>query len=801
MVTVSVIGSKGEVSSKQGLIRVIDNLPPHVSLFQVTPIQGRVPLRVLIHIEAKDPDPLPGSGGISKTEFDMDGDGVPDIMKDGLAEQVSYTYNNPGVYRVVARVYDDQNAFTMAGPITISAFLPEPVIENPEREIWHGGGGMASSITWSVPGKLIIADGYEGIKLYKNFYPDDITLVRKDLSYMDAQVSQVKIFENRIFANMDNAMGVYSAPMTYNGGWGKFSSVIEGNWLPLKEFYYNGNGFLVTVNDSSTSVALIEVKDGEIKGVYSHSLEFYSDYLQRNGGPSECSYPAIRDVVPAKDHVIFVMKKCLWDLPAEAIIRDIENPGNLKYFVPSLSLSDELYKGLFLKDSIILYSTYGIEEAKYYPPQVTDFSSINIGTIVDWVPSAFFGIYSKTSTNVVLLQSSNSGNNYLYSFSSSDQTINYLRKMNMNFLVRDFKRDGKKKIFAVGKDGIIIEQNNDVYKFPINDHMEGFAIAKLNGGNLLITTQNRSGYEVLDIDHFTSPMFLYHGGSFLTQYKNIFVKGEYGWLVTMSDKVAWLNRIKVITQPPYIQFLGKRKIADLEKGENFGFYPLEDSDVVGIEHEGPQEIYSCLITSKNLNQECNKIASEANGMTRINDALFISNPAASVYYYSISALLDGENGYLGFENLNYNGDIITPLAIGALKWNKENILLIGGGNRKLYGYTYSEDNKTLFTRDGYPLFSNSSLYSSNLNFKRIKTLGPYAFLGLGEGGFAIVNAYNPGILSYERGLMVTDILFYPYSQNDDNVRIIVRSILSILNNIDYPDTIQFMEIPELKYPQ
>lgn len=798
VVKVSILNDENRIlSTREGLVRVKKNLPPVINSFQVSPSAGRVPLKVILRLDAEDPDPLPGAGGITKTEFDMDGDGKPDIAVNGYEKQAEYMYDDPGIYHVFAYVYDDQNDFAAAGPVTVSVFLPPPVIENPEKQIWHGGGGSSYSVTYATETKeLFVGDGYEGLKIYRfsSSYPFTITLTDRELSYLDGQLIQALILHHKVFALFDNSLGVYYSPVSEVEK-GNFENLFAGNIPFVKKISCCGRDFIIGENLSSFSLILAEVNDNGVGDAFSYSLEYFIEYLQHNDASPFCITPQARDFIVSGDSLLILMEKCLWELPLNDVITGKYSADSFKFFDLS-HFYHSYWKGYLEGNFLFLSHDYGVDLFKYYPGVLTFESGSEPGVSVGPVVSSYFGVYSRSTTSIVLLQSGNEGYNVFYTFSLTSHTLSssgFLREY--SGVIRDFIRlNNSFSILAVGEDGLIFSDGSDYKDFKINDHLKGYGIGVTSGRKFLITTAGVNGYEVVDIDSFTSPRFLYHFSDYSTVYADLYIDGNYGWLVTESSGVAVLNRIRVISEPPYILKQEGFVIADSENGEDYSFYPINETYAV-ILYRSPSLIYAYIV-SGSTRTGCARIDVETNSVTLLDDTLFVSDPAAAIYYYSFPDLLRCKKTW-AYKDLLLNGTLITPLVIDGVEWKGDHILLIGGGDRRVYGFNYDSSTNSLFMRDGYPLFGNSEEFSNQIIFKDMKTLGPYVFIAMGNGGFGIIDAYNAGVLTYEEGLITHRILIYP--SDSGWVKLILRGNLSLMNNPDYPDTIRFIEIPGLKY--
>ncbi len=802
VVIVSVVKNGKVVSQRKGLVRVKKNLPPRISYFQVTPQQGRIPLKVILRLGAVDPDPLPGSGGIKKTEFDVNGDGIPDIVSNGLLGQTTYLYRTPGVYRVTARVYDDQNASAVAGPVTVSVFLPPPTTANPAKQIWHGGGGWAYEVTTAMEGKFLLADGYEGLKIF-NFssFPLSITLVDFRLSYLDAQVVGVKILKNKkVIALLDNSEGIYAAPLS-GGNIGKFYQVIGGSIPFIKKFSYKNLDWVAGINETSYTLDLVNVDDRGGLQLITYPLKYYINYLQNNGAPAVCTMPDLTDILYTKDALLLVMKHCVWELNINAVVKGKYSMSYLFYKKIPVLPDREIGNVVEFNDKLVMESNFGIEIFKYYPNSTTLLTFIReipsgyaVSTLL---PDTFFGIYSKDITTVTFLQSIGEGMNIFYSLKITNLSPVNVKHIDYGGIIINISRINDFRVLSVGKRGILFEKDDWLFKkeFPVNEHLEGIGLADLKNLKLLITTSGLSGYSIFNVDDFSSPVFVYNKADYHTSFNEIAINGRFGWLITESTGSAFINRIEVVSSAPFIKVEWNRKIADILKGESYEFFPLGTSKSVGLKINGGYEIYSTLVTSGEKNFI--KIPVETNGMLLLKDTLFLSDPMASIYFFNLANLYDGDSNFEGFYDLNIDGRVITPVIIGGTIWKGNKIILVGGGNRKLYGFTYDSQHKTLLLRDGYPLFSDTSLYSPYIVFRDIDVLGPYAFISMGKGGFSIINFVNTGILSYEEGILTVKSIVYPdYS---DNVKLITRGYYSSLSNIDNPDLIRFLEISGLTY--
>ncbi len=802
-VKVGILKDGRVVSQREGLVRVKENIPPDITYFQVTPVQGRIPLRVVVRLGAEDPDPLPGSNGIAKTEFDMDGDGEPDVSGDGLLDTITYFYDTPGIYRVTARVYDDDGGVAMAGPVTVSAFLPPPVIENPETQVWHAGGGWSYSITFTVDNTMLLADGYEGLKIFKySFFPLKVTLVGTRLSYLDAQVLQVDRDDDYVFALLDDSNGIYAAPIS-RGEPGSFTQVIGGNIPFFRRFYYNDVEYRAGVNETTYSLILVGVENGLIDKPISYSLQYYIDWLQNNGAPAECTIPDLTDILQTGNHLLFIMKKCVWELDLDRILAGEYSSAYLHYALVPVPDTREMGNAIWLDGKLLIESNYGVEIFDYYPGTTTLITlrgEIASGYVApSLLPNTFFGVYSRDATTVTLLQSIGESKNVFYTVRITDLTLIGTKWISFVGTIKDFRRLPDYNFMAVGEDGIVMERNRweTTGMFRVNDHLKGFGISEIDGEKLLFTTSAYSGYTVYNLDDFTYPRFLFNHADYTTSYDEISIDGEYGWMITQSGGRAYVNRIRLLSQSPYLQILWSRQIADMNNGELYSFFPLDTSDVVGLKINRGYEIYSTVVSADSAGKPLVPLYVESNDMMLMNEVLFTSDPMASIYFFDLNRVYEGYTDYLGYFNLNISGRIVTPMALGGIEDNGSQIVLVGGGNRKLYGFTYDPEVHTLLLRDGYPLFSDTSLYSSDTVFTEIRTLGPYAFVSMSKGGFAIVNALDAGILSYEDSLLVVGVLVYPDFSGD--VRLITRGYYSKLSNVDAPDLIRLIDVTGLKY--
>ncbi len=90
------------------------NQPPVISFLQVVPSSGPTPLSVIIWVGASDPD-----GEVIEYDWDFDGNGSVDAVT--ISNKISFTYNHAGIYAARVRIFDDEGASTMSGPVTIRA--------------------------------------------------------------------------------------------------------------------------------------------------------------------------------------------------------------------------------------------------------------------------------------------------------------------------------------------------------------------------------------------------------------------------------------------------------------------------------------------------------------------------------------------------------------------------------------------------------------------------------------------------------------------------------------------------------
>ena len=89
------------------------NHPLVIDSFTASPTSGNVPLTVTFTCSAHDPD-----GEIANYMWDFDGDGTVD-MTTSLGN-ITYTYNNPGLFHPVVKVEGDQGEVVSSNPLTIN---------------------------------------------------------------------------------------------------------------------------------------------------------------------------------------------------------------------------------------------------------------------------------------------------------------------------------------------------------------------------------------------------------------------------------------------------------------------------------------------------------------------------------------------------------------------------------------------------------------------------------------------------------------------------------------------------------
>ncbi len=91
------------------VIKVTSNKPPVIDSFYVSPREGSLSngkLSVMLYLSAHDPD-----GEIEKVEYDMNGDGVVDYVKNRPSNlNLSWAYTSPGEFSIIVKIYDDSGA-------------------------------------------------------------------------------------------------------------------------------------------------------------------------------------------------------------------------------------------------------------------------------------------------------------------------------------------------------------------------------------------------------------------------------------------------------------------------------------------------------------------------------------------------------------------------------------------------------------------------------------------------------------------------------------------------------------------
>jgi PKD repeat protein len=90
------------------------NQPPVISFLNVVPSSGTAPLSVIFWVGASDPD-----GEVIEYDWDFDGNGSVDAVT--TSNRISFTYNQEGIYSARVRIFDDEGASTISGPVTIKA--------------------------------------------------------------------------------------------------------------------------------------------------------------------------------------------------------------------------------------------------------------------------------------------------------------------------------------------------------------------------------------------------------------------------------------------------------------------------------------------------------------------------------------------------------------------------------------------------------------------------------------------------------------------------------------------------------
>lgn len=110
-VTLRLTDSRGETT--EGTVTVsVSNQPPTITNAEASPSNGESPLAVRFSVSAEDAD------GISRIEFDFEGDGNVDVVKEtsGVSASVTvdHVYENQGVFQPVIRVTDSLGGSSIA---------------------------------------------------------------------------------------------------------------------------------------------------------------------------------------------------------------------------------------------------------------------------------------------------------------------------------------------------------------------------------------------------------------------------------------------------------------------------------------------------------------------------------------------------------------------------------------------------------------------------------------------------------------------------------------------------------------
>ena len=771
------------ILSKKGVIRVKRNLPPVIDSFQVVPENGTVPLHILSHIEAHDPDTLPGGDGIVKTEWDVNGDGEYDLIYNNFENQIYYTFNSPGLYRVSVKVTDDMGDYSFAGPVTVTVMLPLPSVSTPDKQIWHAGVGFVRKLTTeTINGKkyLFVADGIGGIVvLLETDKTDDYKIVGKYLAYTDGEVYDLVFVDNILLATV-TGKGIYAYSVTAGG-------VLE----PVAEPFFSANvdfivkwqgerkNHVIAQNKDNRNLIITSLENGTVNSPSIYSLTQFSNYVESSGGNvSRCGLPLAQKMLIVDDKLLLLLKNCIWQLDLNDISNNVFNMSNFKYF-DLHGLASNIVNGIYKNHNLYISDELGLVYFNYYPDYLTKVISVS--------PDNTSGIFSKNNYNFsffsddMILQSGNK--NYLYSVTS--QGVSYSGYLtDYTDIIFDLTKINQSYIFAVGDNGIYLYDKRS--NFIINDKLSSMAFSEINGKKLLYLVEGAAGINIIDVDDFTYPKFITNfriGNSIIS---DLYLSNSYGWIVTSENDRFFISHIKLDEETKFLE------ISRLSVNNSNGFiklFPLGLTDIIAVnyENETAGEINQlALINKKGI--LWNTEMEFCTGIAIVGNYLFVGSPG-------------GVDEYL-WENINsvpqYKDFVIpdpnkAPNSIGGLNLPNKKMLFIGAVNRLLYGYAV-DDTGLIYDVDGYPLFAESGYYSTKIIFQEMLPFNNYFFLSLMEGGIGIFDSNTAGVMMYDSTNLTKKIINYPDSQ--DPVKIITQG--KFQGNSGY-NLIKFLKVNGLSY--